>query len=85
MKVKNKVSLFLCLHSNKSKNDDDDYENMKKTLSMFSTTYGAWICHALDQPWSASPSKLNIRFVSSLTVLYSEGHNSSIQSVIKVH
>ena len=84
MKVKNKVSSFLSLHSDISKNDDD-YANMHKTLSMLSTTDGTWICHALDRPWSPRPSKLNIRFVSSLTVFYFEGHNSSIQSAIDVH
>ena len=84
MKVKNKVSSFLSLHSDISKNDDD-YANMHKTLSMLSTTDGTWICHALDRPWSARPSKLNIRFVSSLIVLYYEGHNSSIRSAIEVH
>ena len=41
MKVKNKVSSFLCLHSDIIKNDDDDYANMQKTLSMFSTRDGA--------------------------------------------
>jgi len=40
MKVKNKVSSFLSLHSDISKNDDD-YANMHKTLSMFSTRDGA--------------------------------------------
>jgi hypothetical protein len=34
---------------------------------------------------SASPSKLNFRFVGSPIVLYWEGHNSSIRSTIKVN
>jgi hypothetical protein len=34
---------------------------------------------------SASPSKLNFRFVGSPTVLHCEGHNSSIRSAIEVN
>jgi hypothetical protein len=46
-------------------------------------------CHYLiigiNVSQSTSSSKLNFRFVSSLTVLYWKGHNSSIRSVIEVN
>jgi hypothetical protein len=46
-------------------------------------------CHYLNigtnVSQSASPSKLNFRFVGSLIVLHWEGHNSSIPSTIEVN
>jgi hypothetical protein len=46
-------------------------------------------CHYLNvgtnMSQSASPSKLNFRFVGSPAVLHSKGHNSSIQSAIEVN
>jgi hypothetical protein len=41
--------------------------------------------HAQDTSWGTRPLKHNIWFVSSLTVLYWEGHNSSNWSVIDVN
>ena len=85
VKVKDKVSSFLCLHSDKTKNlllpnigipnvfrnnGDDDRE---------------WICHEQDRSQSAGPSKLNIRFTGSTTLFHWEGHNSFIQSEFEVN
>jgi hypothetical protein len=83
-KLKDKVSSFLCLYNDKTKNlllpnigisnvfrnnDDDDR---------------VWICHEQDRSWSASSSKSKIRFVGSPKVLHCEGH-SSIRSATKVN
>ena len=85
MKVKDKVSSYLCLHNDKTKNlllpnigipnvfrnnGDDDRE---------------WICHEQDRSQSANPSKLHIRFTGSTTLLHWEGHNSFIRSEFEVH
>ena len=84
VKVKDKVSSFLCLHNDKTKNlllpnigipnvfrnnGDDDRE---------------WICHEQDRSQSANPSKLNIRFTGSTTLLHWECHNSFIRSEFEV-
>jgi hypothetical protein len=71
MKVKYKVSLFLCLHnditrnwlptnisiSNILTNKDDDNDDE------------AWIYHEQDQSHSKSPSKSNFRLIHGLTLL----------------
>jgi hypothetical protein len=68
-----KVRLFLYLHS------DFRYNSLGSTS----------ICHYLNvgtnMSQSASPSKLNFRFVGSSAVLRCEGHNSSIRSAIEVN
>jgi hypothetical protein len=68
-----KVRSFLHLHS------DFGYNSLSSTC----------ICHYLNvgtnMSQSASPSKLNFRFVGSPAVLHCEGHNSSIQSAIEVN
>jgi hypothetical protein len=68
-----KVRSFLHLHS------DFGYNSLSSTC----------ICHYLNvgtnMSQSASPSKLNFRFVGSPAVLHCEGHNSSIRSAIEVN
>ena len=43
------------------------------------------ICHEQDQSQSANPSKLNVWFVGSLTLLHFEGHNSFIRNAIEAN
>jgi hypothetical protein len=80
-----KVSSFLYLHNDKTKNwlipnisfsnvlrnnDDDDRE---------------WICHEKDQSQSTIPSKLNFQFVGGPIVLHWEDHNSFIWNGFEAH
>ena len=73
MKVKDKVSSFLYLYNDISKNlllpnvvafnmlrNNDDDVNLGKTLPIASTTDGTWIQHAQDRSWSVSSSKSNV-------------------------
>jgi hypothetical protein len=68
-----KVRSFLYLHSNFG----------------YNSLYSTCTCHCLNigtnVSQSASPSKLNFRFVGSPTVLHWEGHNSFIRSAIEVN
>jgi hypothetical protein len=68
-----KVRSFLHLHTNFG------YNSLGSTCT----------CHYLNvvtnMSQSASPSKLNFRFVGSPIVLYWKGHNSSIWSAIDVN
>jgi hypothetical protein len=97
-KFKDNVNSFLCFHNDINKNmllanvvgfnilrKNDDDVNLRKMLSMTSTTDGTWIQHAQDRSWSASSSKSNIRFISSTVVLHWEGHISCIWRVIEVN
>ena len=73
-----KVSLFLCMHNDKTKNlllPNISISNVRRNNG---DDDRVWICHEQDRSWSASSSKSNIRFVGSLTVLHYEGHDSSI-------
>jgi hypothetical protein len=68
-----KVRSFLYLYSNFR------YNSLRSTCT----------CHCLNigtnVSQSASPSKLNFRFVGKLIVLHWEGHNSFIRSAIEVN
>jgi hypothetical protein len=68
-----KVRLFLHLHSNFG------YNSLGSTCTYHYLNVGA------NMSQSASPSKLNFRFIGSLIVLHWEGHNSSIRSAIEVN
>jgi hypothetical protein len=68
-----KLCSFLYLHSNFGYN------------SLGSTCTCRYLNVGINVSQSANPSKLNFRFVDSPTVLHWEGHNSSIQSAIKVN
>jgi hypothetical protein len=68
-----KVRSFLHLYSNFGYN------------SLGSTCTCRYLNVDINMSQSASPSKLNFRFVGSLIVLHWEGHNSSIQSAIEVN
>jgi hypothetical protein len=68
-----KVHSFLYLHSNSRYN------------SLGSTCTCRYLNVGTNMSQSASPSKLNFRFVGSPIVLYWEGHNSSIRSAIEVN
>jgi hypothetical protein len=68
-----KVRLFLHLYSNFGYN------------SLDSTCICRYLNVGTNVSQSASPSKLNFRFVGSPIVLHWEGHNSSIQSAIEVN
>jgi hypothetical protein len=68
-----KVSSFLYLHSNFWYN------------SLGSTCTYCYLNVGTNVSQRASSSKLNFRFVGSLTVLHWEGHNSSIRSAIEVN
>jgi hypothetical protein len=67
-----KVRSFLHLHSNFR------YNSLGSTYTCRYLNVGTNVFQ------SASPSKLNFRFVGSPIVLHWEGHNSSIQSAIEV-
>jgi hypothetical protein len=68
-----KVRSFLHLHSNFGYN------------SLGSTCTCHYLNVATNMSQSASPSKLNFRFVGSPIVLHWKGHNSSIRSAIEVN
>jgi hypothetical protein len=68
-----KVRLFLHLYSNFRYN------------SFGSTCICSYLNVGTNVSQSASPSKLNFRFVGSPIVLHWEGHNSSIRSAIEVN
>jgi len=85
MKVKDKVSSFLCLRNDKIKNLLLPNIGILNVLRNDSDDDRVWICHEQDRSWNASSSKSNIQFVGSTIVLPWEGHNSSIWSVIEVN
>jgi hypothetical protein len=68
-----KVCSFLYLHS------DFGYNSLGSTCTCRYLNVGT------NMSQSASPSKLNFWFVGSPTMLYCEGHNSSIRSAIEVN
>jgi hypothetical protein len=68
-----KVCSFLYLYSNFGYN------------SLGSTCTCCYLNVGTNVSQSASPSKLNFRFVGSSIVLHWEGHNSSIRSTIEVN
>jgi hypothetical protein len=68
-----KVRSFLYLYSNFGYN------------SLGSTSICCYLNVGTNVSQSASPSKLNFRFVGSPIVLHWEGHNSSIWSAIEVN
>jgi hypothetical protein len=68
-----KVYSFLYLHSN------FEYNLLGSTCTCRYLNVG------INVSQSASPSKLNFRFIGSLIVLHWEGHNSSIRSAIEVN
>ena len=84
MKVKHKVSLFLGLHNDISKNlllpnvgtfivfreQFKNAMNLGETYYVASIIHGMWMHHAQDPSWDTQPSKHNIRFVDSPTVLH---------------
>ena len=83
MKVKDKVSSYLFLHNDKTKNLLLPNIGISNVLRNNGDYDRDWICHEQDRSQSASPSKLNVRFAGSPTLLYFEGHKSFIQSVIE--
>ena len=85
MKVKDKVSSFLCLYNDKTKNLLLSNMGISNVLRNDGDDDSVWICHEQDRFWSARTSKSTIRFVGSPIVLHSEGHNSSIRSAIEVN
>ena len=85
MKVKDKVSSFLCLYNDKTKNLLLPSISISNVLRNNGDAYRVWICHEQDQSQSASPSKLNIQFAGSTTLPYWEGHNSFIWSEFEFH
>ena len=85
MKVKDKVSSYLCLYNDKTKNLLLSNIGISNVLINDSDDDSVWICHEQDRFWSASSAKSNIRFISSPIVLHCKGHNSSIRSVIEVN
>ena len=85
MKVKDKVSSFLCLRNDKIKNLLLPNIGILNVLRNDSDDDRVWICHEQDRSWSASSSNINSRFVDSPIVLHGEGHNSSIRSAIDVN
>ena len=85
MNVEDRVSLFLYLYNDKTKNLLLPNIRISNVLRNDSDDDRVWICHEQDRSWSASSSKSNIQFVDIPTVLHCEGHNSSIWSVIEVN
>jgi hypothetical protein len=71
--IDNKVSLFLHLHS------DIWYNSLGSICTCCYLNVGT------NMSQSASPSKLNFRFIGSPTVLHYEGHKSSIRNAIDVN
>jgi hypothetical protein len=68
-----KVSSFLYLYS------DFWYNSLGSTYTCHYLNVG------INVSQSASPSKLNFRFIGSPIVLHWEGHNSSIRSAIEIN
>jgi len=81
----NKVSSFLHLHNDKTKNWLLHNIVISNVLSNNSDDDREWICHEQDHSQGASLLKLNFQFVSGPIVLYWEGHNSFIRSEFEVH
>jgi hypothetical protein len=73
MTIDYKVRSFLYLHSNFR------YNSLGSTCTCHYLNVGTNVSQ------SASPSKLNFRFIGSPTVLHWKGHNSSIRSAIEVN
>jgi hypothetical protein len=73
MTIDYKVCLFLYLYS------DFGYN------SLCSTCMCRYLNVGTNMSQSASPLKLNFRFIGSLAVIHCEGHNSSIRSAIEVN
>jgi hypothetical protein len=69
MKVKDKVSSFLCLCNDKTKNLVLPNVGILNVLRNNGDVDRVWICHEQDQSQSASLSKLNFQFVGDPTVL----------------
>lgn len=85
MKIKNKVSQFVCLHNDTTKNWLLPNISLSNVIRKNIDDDRAWIHHEQDRFQGENPSKLNIHFISSLTQLHSEGHNSSIWSAINAN
>ena len=99
MKVKHKVSLFLGLHNDISKNlllpnvgtfnvfreRFEDARNLGETSYMASITHRTWMHHAQDPSWGTRSSKRNTRFIDIPIVLYWKGRNFFILSVVEVN
>ena len=68
MKVKDKVSSFLCLHNDKTRNRLLPTSGISNILRNNGHDDRDWICHEQGRSQSASPSKLNIHFASSTTL-----------------
>ena len=60
MKVKDKVSSFLCLHNDKIKNLLLPNIGISNVFRNYGDDDRVWICHEQDRSWSASSSKSNI-------------------------
>jgi hypothetical protein len=71
-----KVSSFLCLRNDKTKNLLLPNVGISNVLRNNGDD---------DRVWSASSSKSIICFITSPTVLHWEGHNSFIRNVIEVN
>jgi len=85
MKVKDKVSSFLCLRNDKIKNLLLPNISISNVLRNDDDDDKVCICHEQDRSWSASSSKSHIGLVDSVTMLHCKGHDSSIQSAIYVN
>ena len=70
MKVKDKVSSFLCLYNDKTKNLLLPSIGISNVLRNNGDAYRVWICHEQDQSQSARASKSDIWFVGSPTMLH---------------
>jgi hypothetical protein len=62
-----KVSSFLCLYNDKTKNLLPPNISILNVLRNSCDDNRVWICHEYDQSWSASSSKSNIWFIGSPT------------------
>jgi hypothetical protein len=65
-----KVSSFLYLHNDKTKNWLLPNSGISNIFRNNGDDDRDWICHEQDRSQSASPTKLNIRFAGSTTLLY---------------
>jgi hypothetical protein len=74
-----KVSLFLYLHNDKTKNQLSPNISISNVHMNNADDDIELICHEQDQSQSTSPSKLNIQFIDDPAILHWENHNSFIQ------
>lgn len=78
MKVKDNMSLFLCLSNDKTKNMLLHNIGISNVLRNDRDDDRVWICQQ-DQSWIASSSKSNIRFINGCFIVKVITHPSGVR------